>query len=226
MVYTITYFKKMNEKNIFITGIGTGVGKTIVSAVLASYWKADYWKPIQCGDLDNTDSERVKHLVNAESTHIHQERFRLQLAASPHEAAAAENIAIHPDDFQPPFTANRLIIEGAGGLLVPLSGDFFMIDLIKQLGATAVLVIRDYLGCINHSLLSYEVLRRKEVRIRALVFNGNMNKASQEAIESHVSEEIPIIHVPELSLINNEAIRYSSLHLSINSKIKKNESAK
>lgn len=211
---------KNTRKNIFITGIGTSIGKTIVSAVLVSHLKADYWKPVQCGDLNNTDSQQVQDWVDLQSSQIHPECFRFRLAASPHEAAAAEGIYIDRDDFRLPPTNNHLIIEGAGGLLVPLADDFFMIDLIKQLDAKAVLVVRDYLGCINHSLLSYELLRAKGICLRAVVFNGSMNKASQEAIERHIAQDISILHIPELATINKEAIRYSSLQLGNNNIIK------
>jgi dethiobiotin synthetase len=198
--------EKNSIKPLFVTGIGTGVGKTIVSAIITEQLRADYWKPVQAGDLDNSDSDRVKSLISNSSSRIHPEQFRLKLAASPDKAAALEGITIKREQFVVPKTANRLIIEGAGGLMVPLSANFFMIDLIKLVNAEVVLVVRNYLGCINHTLLSYELLRMKGCTIKGLVFNGVMDEASKLAICNYLSDEVKLYSVPEITPITNQAI--------------------
>ncbi|MCP1996802.1 dethiobiotin synthase [Flavobacterium sp. HSC-61S13] len=195
------------EENLFITGIGTGVGKTVVSAVFVQHFQADYWKPIQSGDLDDSDTQKVQQLVDGAGIQFHPERHRLQLAASPHKSAIQENIQIQKQDFNLPVTANRLIIEGAGGLLVPISDDFFMIDLIIDLEAAVVLVVRDYLGCINHSLLSIAFLRQKKIAIAYLVINGTMDVDSERVILKAVDSATQIVRIPEFSELNKTIIQ-------------------
>lgn len=198
--------EKKSIKPLFITGIGTDVGKTIVSAIITEQLKGDYWKPVQAGDLDNSDSDRVKSLISNSYSRIHPEQFKLKLAASPHKAAPLEGIEIKPEHFIVPKTNNRLIIEGAGGLMVPLSANFFMIDLIKLVNADVVLVVRNYLGCINHTLLSYELLRMKGCTIRGLVFNGLMDEASKLAICNYVSDAVKTYSIPEISPLTKQTI--------------------
>ena len=167
---------------IFVSGIGTDVGKTIVSAMLAEALGADYWKPVQCGNLGENDSARVRKLVSNPDLKVHPERYRLQTPASPHLAASIDGVSMRLSDFSPPDTSNKLIIEGAGGLLVPLSDTEMMIDLIKQLAAPVVLVSRNYLGSINHTLLSIEALRTRGIKLLGVVFNGSRAVESEEAI--------------------------------------------
>ena len=182
---------------LFITGVGTGVGKTVVSSILVDRFKADYWKPIQAGDLQDTDSMKV-----ARWTHnmfkIHKERYALQRAASPHEAAEVEGIEIKISDFELPQTDNNLIVEGAGGLFVPLNKKDYMIDLIRHLDIEVVLVIRDYLGVINHSLLSIKALESRGVLIHSVVFNGDFNAYTIEAIKRALTQDIDYIYTEEL----------------------------
>jgi len=118
---------------LFITGIGTGIGKTIVSAVVTEKLKADYWKPIQSGDLHNSDTLKVKNLVANSHSVFHPESYRLTQPYSPHKSAAIDGINIDPEKIIIPGTSNQLIIEGAGGLMVPLNDTFLMIDLITLL---------------------------------------------------------------------------------------------
>ncbi|MEO0788756.1 MAG: dethiobiotin synthase, partial [Bacteroidota bacterium] len=124
----------MHAPAYFVSGIGTEVGKTVMSAILVKSLQADYWKPVQCGDLDYTDSHKVAEWAGATSDRIHRERHRLQLPASPHLAAERENLRINLSDFELPKTARPLIVEGAGGLLVPLNDQHTMLDLIAHLG--------------------------------------------------------------------------------------------
>lgn len=194
------------EKNLFITGIGTGVGKTVVSAVLVQQLKADYWKPIQSGDLDNSDTDMVKKLVDQEGKQFHPERHRLKLAASPHKSAAKEGIVIKSSDFELPITSNRLIIEGAGGILVPISDEFFMVDLIHQFKAEVVLVVRDYLGCINHTLLTIEFLKQQKIPIAYLVLNGDMDEDSERVLLKQIGINTQIIRLMEFKTLEKNEI--------------------
>ena len=195
-----------SPKKLFVTGIGTGIGKTICSAILVEHLKADYWKPIQSGDLDQTDSMLVQSLVNNKIT-IHPERHRFKLAASPHKSAAQENISIQLEDFELPETENHLIVEGAGGLWVPLSDEVFMLDLIKKLKLPVVLVANDYLGCINHTLLSIETLRKNNIPLAYFIFNGTFDEDTFRVIKKFLDKETQILHIPHLETIDTNAFR-------------------
>jgi len=169
-------------RKIFVTGIGTDVGKTIVSAVLVEALQADYFKPVQAGD-EQTDREVVKSLVSAKRIKFHKEKFLLKNPMSPHAAAELENIEIRLSKLKLPNTSNNIVIEGAGGLMVPLNykGDTIL-DLIKYYDAEVVLVCTNYLGSINHTLLSIQALKTKEVNILGIFFNGESNPASEKVI--------------------------------------------
>lgn len=165
----------------FITGIGTNVGKTIVSAILTEALEADYWKPIQAGDLDNSDSLKVKDLISNKRSVFHPEDFLLSQPMSPHAAAAIDNKKIAVKDITRPQTSNNLVIEGAGGLLVPLNHSETIADLILPVDRV-ILVSRNYLGSINHTLLSLEVLKNRGLDCFGIIFNGQPNDASEEVI--------------------------------------------
>ncbi len=163
----------IDERSIFVTGTHTGIGKTLVSALLLKLLAADYWKPVQCGDLTNSDTSTVRQLVGHDHPGIfHPERYALQLPQSVHIAAAAEQKTVKLNDFTRPQSSNRLIIEGAGGCLVPLNQTDVMIDLATHLQAPVILVTRYYLGAYNHTLLSLEALQARGVKILGLVLNG------------------------------------------------------
>jgi dethiobiotin synthetase len=171
-------------KRIFVTGIGTDVGKTIVSAVITEALQADYWKPVQAGYANGTDTELVKSLVANKKTVIHPEAYRLKMPASPHAAAAAEGIEIRMKDIIIPNTSNDLVIEGAGGLMVPLNEKELVIDLIEHVKASVIVVMRHYLGSINHSLLTLQVLKQSKIPVFGLVVSGSPNEQSEKAILS------------------------------------------
>lgn len=158
---------------IFITGIGTGIGKTLVSSILVEALECDYWKPIQAGNESPTDRETViKYLTNINSR-IHKECFNLKLPASPHFSAMRESISITINkvvDQIPNYNCN-LIVEGAGGILVPLNEEEFVIDLIKALQAKVVLVSSGYLGSINHSMLTADCCKKNNLKVAGWVFN-------------------------------------------------------
>lgn len=198
---------------LFITGIGTEIGKTVCSAILVQHFNADYWKPVQSGDLHYTDTDTIKTWTD--NTICHPETYRLQLAASPHQSAKAENIQIKLDDFQLPETQNALIVEGAGGLMVPLSDDTFMIDLIEKLKLPAALVVRNYLGCINHTLLSVMALEQRNISLEYLIFNGDFPEDTERVISTFIKKETKIIKIPEIRSADKEHVTTASQQLTI-----------
>ncbi|WP_284461574.1 dethiobiotin synthase [Chryseobacterium sp.] len=198
---------------LFITGIGTEIGKTICSAILVQYFKADYWKPVQSGDLHYTDSHKIEDWTD--HTTCYPETHRLQLAASPHQSAREENIQIQLDDFQLPETENSLIVEGAGGLMVPLSDHIFMIDLIEILDLPAALVVRNYLGCINHSLLSIMALQQRNIKLEYLILNGVFPQDTERLICSFIESDTKIIRIPEITHTDKEHIKMAAKQLTI-----------
>ena len=168
---------------IFITGIGTDVGKTIASAIVTQALEADYWKPIQAGDLYNSDSHKIeKYLSNNKST-IHQNSYALHTPASPNLAAQLDGITIDLKKIIEPRTNNHLVIEGAGGIFVPLNNIDCIIDLIQK-EHKVIVVSRHYLGSINHTLLTFEALKNRKINVSGIIFSGEENKASEEIILS------------------------------------------
>lgn len=157
---------------LIVAGIGTEIGKTVVSAVLVEALKADYWKPIQSGALDDSDSDAVRWLVSNPTTQIHPEAYRLTQPLSPHAAAERDGVRIDVAAIKTPETGNSLVIELAGGLMVPLNDQDLTIDWVVQLGFPVVLVSRNYLGSINHTLLSVEACRSRTISLLGLIFNG------------------------------------------------------
>lgn len=166
---------------LFITGIGTDVGKTITSAIVTQALEADYWKPIQAGDLDNSDSHKIQRYISNDKTIIHENSYKLNTPASPHLAAKIDGIKIDLKQIIEPKTSNNLVIEGAGGLLVPLNENDCIIDLIQK-DYKIILVSRHYLGSINHTLLSFEALKNRNSKVDGIIFSGDENKASEEII--------------------------------------------
>jgi dethiobiotin synthetase len=166
---------------LFITGIGTDVGKTITSAIITQALEADYWKPIQAGDLENSDSHKIQRYISNQNSVIHENSYKLNTPASPHLAAKIDGISIDLKQIIEPITKNHLIIEGAGGLLVPLNDNDSIIDLIKD-DYKIILVSRHYLGSINHTLLSFEALKSRNLKVAGIIFSGDENQASEEII--------------------------------------------
>jgi dethiobiotin synthetase len=186
-------------KRIFVTGIGTGIGKTLVSAIITEYLQADYWKPIQSGDLDNTDTMTVRRLISNSESVLHEERFRLTQPLSPHASAEIDGIEMKLNDFTTPESAKQyLVIEGAGGLMVPINNTTTIADLIKFLDASVILVSKNYLGSINHTLLTIQELERREIPITGLVFNGECLPQTENFI-------INYSNLPVIFRLDNEA---------------------
>ncbi|GAB3237544.1 dethiobiotin synthase [Hymenobacter seoulensis] len=200
----------LSLERLFITGIGTDVGKTLVSAILTEALQADYWKPVQAGLTPTTDAATVRSLVQNTRSHFWPERYRLQLPASPHAAAAAEGVTLHPEDFQLPETNNHLLVEGAGGLLVPLAPGFLIADLTQQLGLEVVVVSRNYLGSINHTLLTLEALKARNIPVRGLIFNGEPTPATEEFIATHTAVPIMPRVLPEPEVSAAVVSRYAA----------------
>ena len=166
---------------IFITGIGTDVGKTIASAIITEALEADYWKPVQAGDLDHSDSHKVQKFISNGKTKFHPNAYALNTPASPHLAAELDGVTIKVKNIKEPKTKSHLVIEGAGGVFVPLNDADCVIDLIQP-DHKVVIVSRHYLGSINHTLLTVEALKSRKLDIAGIVFNGDENKASEEII--------------------------------------------
>lgn len=194
------------SKKYFVSGIGTEIGKTIVSTVLVEKLKADYWKPIQSGDLDNSDTHKVKSLISNKDSVFHPEAYQLTQPFSPHHSAALDGITISLDQIKLPKTNNSLIIEGAGGLMVPLNAKHLMIDLIVKLNAEVILVSKNYLGSINHTLLTIEALKNRGITIKGLIFNGIENKSSEEII-INLSGLTVLGRIPQFTIIDQASIK-------------------
>jgi dethiobiotin synthetase len=171
-------------RKIFVTGVGTDVGKTVISAILAEALHADYWKPVQTGTYYGTDSEKIAKYISNTKTILHPESYCLKHYMSPHAAAEMENVEINLAGINLPQTSNaNIIIEGAGGLMVPLNHKReLIIDLIQKLAAEVVVVIQNYMGSINHSLLTLEMLKAKNVKVTGIVFNGPPHQLSHDII--------------------------------------------
>jgi dethiobiotin synthetase len=167
--------------NYFVTGIGTEVGKTIVSAILTEALEADYWKPIQAGDLDNSDSHKVERLVSNKKTVFHKNSFALKTPMSPHAAADIDGVKITSKKINRPKTKNNLVVEGAGGLLVPISDKETIADLMRK-EDRIILVSRHYLGSINHTLLTVEALKYRGLNCFGIIFSGEENKSTETII--------------------------------------------
>jgi dethiobiotin synthetase len=191
---------------IGITGIDTEVGKTIISAIVTEALEADYWKMLQAGDLHQLDSGTVKSLVSNTKTKFHSERYLLTEPMSPHAAANIDNIEINIRDFELPKTENILVVEGAGGLMVPINekGDM-VVDLMSELVDEVILVTKNYLGSINHTLLSVEILKQKGVQIKGLIFNGDSNTESERIIQKLTGLKI-IGKIPKAVKLNKEFV--------------------
>ncbi len=169
-------------KDIFITGIDTDIGKTITSAIFVEALACDYWKPIQCGNLDLPDKKVVNDLIQNNASKIHKESFQLNMPASPNIAAKVESKKIRLEDIHKPVKCNRLIIEGAGGCLVPLNSKEFIIEIAQKFNCAIVVVSRNYVGSINHTLLTIQEIRKRKCDIWGIVFNKEENPEIENTI--------------------------------------------
>lgn len=198
-------------KKYFVTAIGTDSGKTFFSAILTEALKADYWKPVQSGEP--ADSNTIRGLISNAETTILKERYFLKTPASPHASAAIDGVEVRVSDFDLPDTENNLVVEGAGGLLVPLNDEETIADLIKALGLPVILVSNLYLGNINHTLLSAHYLKSAGIPVKGIVFNGPSNPASEEVIEKMTGYPV-LMRIPQEDTVDQEVVKRYAAKLS------------
>jgi dethiobiotin synthetase len=198
----------MTATQFFVTGIDTDIGKTIISAILVEALKADYWKPVQAGNTEDSDSKTVQGLISNNKSHFFEETYKFRTPASPHYAAELDGMEIDFEAFSLPDSPNNLIVEGAGGLFVPLNKDYLIIDLIQKLNLPVIMVIKHYLGSINHSLSSIYALQQRNIEVHGLIFNGGEHKPS----ESYILEYSKIRSLGNIPKIENISKKDIVLH--------------
>ena len=202
--------------NIIIAGIHTGIGKTVCSAVICQALGYDYWKPVQAGELNDSDSIFIKRNVTNPHCQVHPEKYRLTIPASPHYAAEMDGVEIKPADFLLPNTNNSIVVETAGGIMSPLSNSFLNIDLMQQMNLPVILVSNNYLGSINHTLLTAEAMHKKSVPVKGLVFCGHEFLSTRDFILQYT--KLPLLFsIPQFDVITSAVIadfaKTVSLHL-------------
>jgi len=189
---------------IIVAGTDTNVGKTIASSLLVSKLDAHYWKPVQCGDLDTGgDSATVKKLSGIKANRIIPEAYRLKLPASPNQAAAAEGITIDKENLKLPNHEGALVVELAGGLMVPLRDDWLQIDQVKVWNLPVVLVARSGLGTLNHTLLSIEALENRNIKVATLILNGEKHEENYNILRRILKSKILVEELSERIKIKN-----------------------
>jgi len=193
-------------KSIIISGTDTGIGKTLLSAILMSAMpEYFYWKPIQSGIEDGTDSETVRKLSDCLPERILPEAYIFSQPLSPHRASEINGVIIEKDKLRLP-TNSPLIIEGAGGLLVPLTTDLLYIDIFKSWNLAILLACRSSLGTINHTLLSIEAIRKREIPLLGCVLIGELNPSNEQAIE-HYGNAPVVGRIPLLPSFTPDILR-------------------
>ncbi len=201
-------------KKYLIAGIHTGTGKTVCSAVICQAMGWDYWKPVQAGEEGGTDSDCIRSWVTHPGTTVHPERYRLRIPASPHYAAAEEGLQIAPEDFTLPATANGLLVETAGGVMSPLARGYLNADLMRQLQLPAIVVSSNYLGSINHTLLTVNLLRQYGIPLAGIVFSGEEVPATRSYILEHTG--LPLLFsIPQLPAVNAASVAELAAGLNI-----------
>jgi len=201
-------------KKFIVTGIGTDIGKTVVSSILAEALKATYWKPVQAGDLDNSDSIKIKKWCS-ENVQVLPEAFRLSQPLSPHSAAEIDNVKITASDLVLPKVDGNFILEGAGGIMVPFNQEgLLFVDLIPMWNLPVILVSRHYLGSINHTLLTAEILQNRGAKIEGVIFVGDENKSTESIILSKTKLKL-IARIPITEKITREFIKDQAKKISL-----------
>ncbi|MGD2025083.1 MAG: dethiobiotin synthase [Methyloceanibacter sp.] len=190
----------------FVTGTDTEVGKTLASAWLLTQLDAAYWKPIQAGTAPTTDSATVQRLAELPASRILPEAYLLPEPMAPHEAARRANIVLDMEEIKLPLQDKLVVVEGAGGLMVPIAGGAFMIDLADSLELPIILVARSTLGTINHTLLSLEAIRRRGLPLAGVVISGSETPHNRAAIERFGQVDV-IAEIPFLETINRETLK-------------------
>ena len=197
-------------ERIFVTGSDTNIGKTVISGILMAGLGAEYWKPVQSGIEEMTDTEWLREKTGLSKGHFHPETYRFKRALSPHASAAREGIRVDMEAFQMPENnkSRHLIVEGAGGVMVPLNGEHFMLDLMKKIDIPVLSVSSSRLGTINHTLLSIEQMRRHGLDLLGVVINGPRNKDNREAIEYYGNIDV-LAEVEPLEAINPQTLEHA-----------------
>lgn len=188
---------------LFVTGTDTDIGKTVVSAALCAGLPAGYWKPVQAGTEPETDTGKVRFWTGLPDEYFYPETFQLKLPRSPHAASEAENIRIDLDDFElPEQKQEHLVVEGAGGLLVPVNRRDMILDLIRKLDIPVLLVAKSGLGTINHTLMSLHMLKHSGIDIWGVVLNGDRHESNEDAIR-HFSGIRRVYSFPRMNTITS-----------------------
>ncbi len=201
------------NNSIAIVGIHTGIGKTIAATVLAEAMGADYWKPVQAG-TEERDAAQVKQLLTDGANRVHDEAIVLSQPMSPHAAADIDGLVVDYTKFVWPKTDKTLLIETAGGILSPMSSDSTMADFVSHYDLPVILIVQNYLGSINHTLLSIEVLKSRGILLIGIVMNGVENKSSETFIEQY--SKVPIIaRISQFDTLNNEAIKKCAAQIQV-----------
>jgi len=193
-------------RTFVVTGTDTGIGKTVFSAALAGALDASYWKPIQSGLTPETDSARVESLSGLATHKILPEAYRFKAALSPHRAAELDDIKIDAAKINPPNVEGPLIIEGAGGVMVPVKREMLFADVFARWELPVILCARTALGTINHSLLSLEALRSRDVPVLGIAFIGDENADSEQTICS-IANVMRLGRLPYLDPLNAQSLR-------------------
>ena len=193
------------SKRIIICGTDTDVGKTIVSSFFVQGLKGIYWKPIQSGTEEGTDTKTVCNLLNLEPNRYLSERYKFKAPVSPHWAAEKESSFIEPSNLKLPDLDKLIIIETAGGLMVPLNRDWLQIDQLKVWGAPIILVARTGLGTLNHTLLSLEALKHRNLDVLGIVLNGPPHKDNPKTLEQFGDTKI-LASLPIFDEVNAKAL--------------------
>lgn len=188
--------------SVFITGTDTHIGKTLASAWLCLHADSDYFKPIQTGSIEGTDSTFVAGIIK---NRVHPESYLFKAPESPHTAAQAENSDIDITTIKLP-AVHRLVVEGAGGLMVPLNREHLMIDLAQALGLPVLLVASTKLGTLNHTLLSLEALHARQMPVAGIILNGPGNPRLKETLE-HFGQSPVLAEIPPLDAINTHSLQ-------------------
>ena len=199
-------FHKRSIKKFFITGTDTSVGKTLFCSILMDKFLYDYWKPIQTGNKNDNDTIYIKKICKIPSNRFYKPAFSFRKSLSPHQAAKYENVSINLNNIKKPITNNPLIIEGIGGILVPLNNKNLIIDLIKKLKFPVIIVSRSTLGTINHTLMTIKILRQNKIKIYGVVLNGVMNKKNAQSIE-HFGKVKVLAQIPFFKKISLKEIK-------------------
>ncbi|MXV36776.1 MULTISPECIES: dethiobiotin synthase [unclassified Saccharibacter] len=200
-------------RGVFVTGTDTGIGKTLASALLTHAWGATYWKPLQTGLAEEAgDTATVRHLASLPPQRIIPPAYALQAPLAPEAAARQEGITLAPETLTLPNIEAPLVVEGAGGLMVPITSSMMMIDLIAQLGLPVVLVTRSGLGTLNHSLLSLEALYRRSIPVLGFISNGPENKDNQQSLE-RLGQTRCLFHINPLPTLSPAHVQHTAQRL-------------